>query len=321
MVSRVTLSFATEHLRPDGPAWVMGMPSVERMEEMRMPVQPWQRPLLRDAIGDAVPSEPRGMTPEERMSRRIVRRRRCEQGYRAGVALGPSDDGVEWKAVSFLCGLRECGRCARSRGREIQRRVARMCRVFGGFSALCTLTAAPDLGPSDGRYEWIQKSARKFIAAIRRKYPALRGRAYAWVIEAHKSGEPHIHIVWAGYRPYEAEYGWAAAAWRRATGDKSAKARGNVDWKLGQNPDKAGWYIAKYVSKGGDFPDDAIQEMAEMKTRTYGAARGWKISIAWPQIWCDVRGEYVTWGWQVFRGGRDPMAGTPLRVIGGDGET
>lgn len=123
--------------------------------------------------------------------------------------------------------------------------------------------------PEKGARRWRQRRARITKAASRLRGPAKFD--YAWAMEDHKDGWPHVHeclsLEWLDYR-------WARDLWRRCTSQKTARIDGRKVWS------KNGIckYLAKYVSKGGLPPD----VLAVIRGR-----RAWASTILKPEVLDD----------------------------------
>lgn len=163
------------------------------------------------------------------------------------------------------CGTRACPRCYKAiRERE-------QFRVWGPWSLFFTFTVPRERASIGDAWRevhvWIEHLVREMrreahIASIsdadnarlkkpfsdaRRAQARARIRAagplrYAWVIEPHKTGYPHIHMVvdseWA-------DFGWLRDTWQRACGVFSAWVYGERVYQV----DGACRYLAKYISK------------------------------------------------------------------------
>lgn len=120
--------------------------------------------------------------------------------------------------------------------------------------------------------ERLKADLERFAKRFKREFPE---GAFCWVLEHHKSGVPHLHLlVWgAEYRPLRA---WAPSAWYEAckTGNPNhLKAGTRVEFpRSGHGLSE---YLSKYTGKG----------------RAVGNADG----QAWGRWWGMVRRESIPW--------------------------
>jgi len=111
---------------------------------------------------------------------------------------------------------------------------------------------------------------RRFIDALRRAYPYLSKVPWLAVMEPHKSGIPHMHIVLA-MRFFSVQV--MQRFWTYAGGgnlDLKRRVEGNGKAASGI---RAAWYALKYISKGGDWPPDARQYFHDTTARQLSMSR------------------------------------------------
>src|SRR6185312_2923854 len=113
---------------------------------------------------------------------------------------------------------------------------------------------------------WRQRRARIDKARSRIRGPAKL--EYAWALEAHKDGWPHIHeclnLDWLEFR-------WARNEWTRCLGVAKAHIDGRVVWDV----EGTCRYLSKYIAKGGLTPEI----LALLRRR-----RAWASTVPLPDI-------------------------------------
>lgn len=215
------------------------------------------------------------LTDAERSRVRWMARQAAGCGARwmafRGYQGGESTDKELRLICQAKCGTRACAECSkRIRARECG-------RVSGPWKLFFTFTI-PRVGRACGD-EWravhryigkltkkIKKTARVAAmdalsaSAIKQKISADQvesaksvirsssGLHYAWVIEPHKDGYPHVHMV------VNAE--WISYAWIRATWEDIIQA--DTAWVYGEKVyevDGTCRYLSKYISKASLTPD------------------------------------------------------------------
>lgn len=207
--------------------------------------------------------------------------------------------------VQVPCGLRVCPDCARARQGQVMRRVAGPWRLF------ITLTL-PQAARSPGTAwrqvsGWIRRWLRALRRLVRQRDPRVRceGRlAYAWVLEAHRSGFPHIHLALSA--------SWLDAHWiRQSWGACHKWGRCRVDVQRARKTVALNWYLAKYLSKARLTPDIlAIMYRRRLVASTMRAAseeeQGWtlesrldqtraRLSMEEPERWGRAEGWRMSW--------------------------
>lgn len=145
-----------------------------------------------------------------------------------------------------------------------------MAGVNGAAPVLfATLTYPAGNAPDPER---LKADLERFAKRFKREFPE---GAFCWVLEHHKSGVPHLHLlVWGA--EYRALRAWAPGAWYEAckTGNPNhLKAGTRVEFpRAGHGLSE---YLSKYTSKG----------------RAVGNADG----QAWGRWWGVVRRESIPW--------------------------
>ena len=211
------------------------------------------------------------LTPDQRHNARVLMRAaaNCGRGHKAWTWWeGTPEDGDEVIGVTQThCGTRACPSCDKKiRAHECQR-VAGPWKMFLTFTlprSICSAALAwtqVHLWQKCLIREMRRESARRFEED---KTKTLRGHRafvkrrriakdriegdkkleYAWVLEAHKDGYPHIHMCvnWS-----YVDYGFLRLVWKNILGAKYANVQGDKVYDV----DGACRYLSKYVSKGG----------------------------------------------------------------------
>ena len=178
---------------------------------------------------------------------------------------GPGD-GFDVRLVCQThCGTRYCEDCS-----ELIRR-RQVARVQGDWQLFMTLTMPQRGIPIRWAWDHFYNARRKFLRELRResnrRYQSTEGKTanvsaklieasllaqeriqgeekieYAWAIEPHESGYPHLHLVlnleWI-------DFGWCRQLWSKMLGVKDARIDGRRVWSI----DGVCNYLAKYISK------------------------------------------------------------------------
>ena len=163
------------------------------------------------------------------------------------------------------CGTRACDACARAM-RDYQ-----MARCEGDWKLFLTLTMPRDVWSCVQAWENIHESLRVFLRELRRlsydryetiidnkslqesgRFPSnqliqnmMRGEEkleYAWVLEAHEDGYPHVHMV---VNQEYIDYNWIRDNWGAAVGALSV----NIEGEVITNKDGACRYLSQYIAK------------------------------------------------------------------------
>jgi hypothetical protein len=160
------------------------------------------------------------LNPEDRERAHWLIEARDRCGY-AGAILSRVAKATGCREVLVIrlgCHARSCSPCMARLHRDVGH------RVKGPWEQMCTLTIpSQDVGIRDAWlnfHSWIRKFTHALRDALRLRSRHVRVEGggkleYAWVVEAHKSGWPHAHLVhnlaWLTNE-------WADEAWRRASG-------------------------------------------------------------------------------------------------------
>ncbi len=125
---------------------------------------------------------------------------------------------------------------------------------------LMTLTLDPQQVPEGVKpIKHLKHVWRKFRIPMSRKFG--RSVRFLWVLELHKSGMPHLHVLIDEYVPQR----WLSATWSRYGGGRIVDIR-----DAGGDLRKVGWYLAKYLSKG-------LRNRLPGRERRYGTSKSVKM--------------------------------------------
>lgn len=159
-------------------------------------------------------------------------------------------DGTRWidrTALPLRCGHRACPTCGEAaRGKAAA-------RMFAAWKTTITLTLPHQLTRAEqwrsvGR--WVSRWCHALVKWLRRHRPGSPVE-YAWVLESHYSGYPHVHVVLEydcrGSRTQWQEFArWIRSAWRSITGL-------SVRWvrvePVRTSAEKLKNYLLKYLTK------------------------------------------------------------------------
>jgi hypothetical protein len=152
--------------------------------------------------------------------------------------VGPSEAGVA--VVRADCKQLQCPRCGRKRLSKYRDGVSRAARELG-LSRFITLTLDPEKMPlgsedSGASVDYIRQVWRKFRVTFKRRYPQFR--SFIAVVELHKSGMAHLHVLVGFY----VEQAWISEAWSSVGGGRIVDIRYRDIHRI--TP-----YITKYLSK------------------------------------------------------------------------
>lgn len=139
------------------------------------------------------------------------------------------------EAHVLYCRSWRCPICKPRRRAEVLRLIDQ-----GEPERLITLTANPAKFDSpDERARQLVMTWREIIRRWRKRHPSVK-ISFLAVFEAHKSGEPHLHIVQRG--------GYMPRQFMKAVLEERMGAW-NVDVRFIYNQKKAARYVAKYLGK------------------------------------------------------------------------
>lgn len=156
---------------------------------------------------------------------------------------------------SMKCGRRGCPSCRAyiaANARE---------RIKGSWGTLVTLTIGSHRGLDSVReWEAMPRRVTRWMAAfrerLRRQRPGITRKdpeaQYAWVLEDHASGFPHVHIALGlhltkGSDEWWGWIRWGRAAWNRIVGRVVLQQQ----WEVVRDSTKTRDYLCKYMIKQG----------------------------------------------------------------------
>jgi len=130
-----------------------------------------------------------------------------------------------------------CPECGPKKAIKLQKAIEEKAKEKD-LTRLLTLTLDPKtIPPGVDRIKFIRNILRKFRVYLKRKYGS--NIAYISVIEYHKSGIPHLHILVNRYIPQR----WISKSWEALGGGRIAHIERVAD--LG----RVGRYVVKYMTK------------------------------------------------------------------------
>lgn len=137
--------------------------------------------------------------------------------------------------VSLKCRCWRCENCGEERRNALIKRIK-----AGEPDLFLTFTIRGGTGatPLENR-ALLAWAVNQVIRRIKRRYK-LKSFPYVVVVEAHKSGEPHVHML---ARARYVDQAWLSKQWEELTGAF------RVDVRRIQDRGRAGAYVAKYLAK------------------------------------------------------------------------
>ena len=174
-------------------------------------------------------------------------------------------------ACQVACGTRMCPAC----DEKIRRRES--WRVEGSWAMFLTFTLPPEVGTPEECWRKVHGFISKLLKRLRKAtygstdFPIRYEREeveriqeinrgipeknrqlpifqYAWAMEPHESGRPHVHMV---VNCAYIHYPWLLKAWRKATKNARSLFDGRKVWQK----DGVCRYLCKYISKACLPPD------------------------------------------------------------------
>lgn len=167
-----------------------------------------------------------------------------DRGCGRATVVGTSSQGRRF--FRFKCNCWDCSFCAPRKAARYKRAITREAERLK-LSRFLTLTLDPKTLPDQcDPVEWIRESYNKLRVYLGRRF---KGFSYICVLEFHKSGLPHLHILISHY----VEWRWIQRAWMAVGGGRSVDIK-HVDVH------RVSAYVSKYLTK-------------EMLTRSPGGVR------------------------------------------------
>lgn len=193
---------------------------------------------------------------------RRERRGGCEDGRPPAYAIGRCLEDGALRVVALPCKQRICLRCGKIRREIIAARVRRMVNQYDGRCLFLTLTLPqPEGHPSTRAWLEFSKKWGGFMLKLKRRIPRhMKAAKWAWVLEPHKSGWPHLHAVIVGMRFIPKQI--ISSCW-------SAVGGGNTKIETGGGG--AGRYVAKYIAKQTGIDEDLADWLTDNGVRWFNA--------------------------------------------------
>ena len=176
-----------------------------------------------------------------------------------------------WVYMRIYCKSWSCPRCGPIKAWQATKNIAKIAKEKG-LERFLTLTLDPRSIPNDtNACEHIKKTWSKFRVYLQRKYK--NSISYICVMELHKSGIPHLHVLIDRYIPQK----WISKSWQGVGGGKIVFIE-----KLKEIKD-IGKYLAKYLTKNmkENIPGKMrrITTSRDIKLNPWrGMDEGWKMS-------------------------------------------
>jgi len=174
------------------------------------------------------------------------RNRHC--GYLTAVGTVTRDGVVNKAYARMYCKKWSCPDCGPWMARKLQRNIA-SAALEHRLDRMLTLTLDPKRIKTADPIGHIWKTWQKFRVYLQRKFK--ESISYVCVLELHKSGLPHLHILIDRFIPQT----WISNRWERLGGGRV------VDIRKLKNLENAAWYLSKYLSK------DAMRRVPKGKRR------------------------------------------------------
>lgn len=207
--------------------------------------------------------------------------RRCSTVWAEARRVGPVAGVMteERLLIKLGCGHRTCKTCQR---RALQMRSN---RLLGDWTTMLTLTYGRALRTVGDAWRRVTDDAQWLCRTLSRAHKRHTDTPceYAWVLEEHKDGWPHIHIVGSWSCDLMDDHTLRMLWTSRAGADSWV-----VDWRPTDDPAAVRSYLSKYLSKGALRPDVAA---ALGKRRMFGRSRDLRPVIEEPdrKDWQELR--------------------------------
>ena len=163
------------------------------------------------------------------------RNRTCGGLASMGPVLGPS--GIRYGYARTYCKAWDCSYCGRRKAARVCRRIAAAAKEHG-LNRFLTLTLDPKTcTKEEDLVRYIRQVWRKFRVYLKRQHG--KSVEFIAVLEEHKSGIPHMHVLLDRY----ILQAWISEAW-------SALGGGRIVFiEKVKNLETIGWYLGKYLTK------------------------------------------------------------------------
>ena len=169
-----------------------------------------------------------------------------------------------------LCNAYGCGRCRGRKLRQVRARIAQEASARR-LTRFVTLTLDPKrIPPGRPSHAYLRECWRKMRVYLRRF--AGHSVEFIGVVQLHKSGVAHLHVLVGVYLPQN----WLSQAWQAVGGGKIVDVR----WV---DVHRVAGYLAKYLTK------DSLQGLPS-GTRFFSCSRG---IVLWPKR--KAAGWWLSW--------------------------
>jgi len=193
--------------------------------------------------------------PRNRRAFRIQAKvQRCKTSFGRLEKIEPAGHGKQIRRIRWIpleCGHRACESC----GRKLREKASK--RMWFPWRSTITLTV-PHTIPKERAWENMSGWVSRYMSAWRKwmhEHEPDESREYAWVLEDHKSGYPHCHIVMqrdceGTYEKWSKFADWSRKAWQDITGLPV------VWWRIEKlrKASATSAYITKYLHKSSYNP-------------------------------------------------------------------
>jgi len=153
------------------------------------------------------------------------------------VRVEERDGNPVWVWHRLYCKRWSCPFCGPIKAAKLCRAITIRAREHE-LSRFLTLTLDPKKAPRDGdRLLQIRDTWRKFRVYVKRKHG--ENLSFISVVEAHKNGIPHMHVLVGQYLAQR----WVSSTWDRLGGGYIVHIERIPDLN------RVGWYLGKYFTK------------------------------------------------------------------------
>lgn len=174
------------------------------------------------------------MSPSSLDSSKHNRNKPCSRRAAKGTI---DEDGKTLVAYTRLyCKGWTCPVCGPKKAAFLTRQIVARAQEHG-LSRFLTLTLDPKHAPEKDQVPYIREVWRKFRVYLKRE--TKRTVSFISVVEFHKSGLPHLHVLVDQYLPQR----WISGAWSSLGGGRI------VHIEKVHNLEQVGWYLGKYLTK------------------------------------------------------------------------
>ena len=177
-----------------------------------------------------------------------------------------------------------CSYCGPRKAKEMARLIGERAKEHG-LSRFVTLTLDPKITPENQHIKYIREVWRKFRVYLKRKFGSTV--SFIAVMELHKSGYPHLHVLVDRYIRQE----WISHTWNRLGGGKIVFIEKVEDLR------KIGWYLGKYLTKdmilSAPHGTRRVTTSRDIKLREPKEETGWRVAPFPFEALYKVAGEFI----------------------------